>query len=281
MSKNKVSFHNQQDLDGMPLLQANYHSQVFSKHTHEGICIGVIQSGAQRFYRSGEIHTAPKNNIIIVNSDEVHTGETATEGGWSYNAIYSELQQIERISNEMLGPNNGASYFPNAVESDRQTSHMLNRMYRVLSKSTNSLERQLWFIAAMSMLLTRCAKSKLEFRPLLNEHKAIATVKDYLQENYAHNVSLEELSQLVDLSPQYLLRQFKKATGLPPHAFQIQHRLRVAKQELALPYANIADIAIDCGFVDQSHFHQHFKRAFGLTPKQYVNSFKSAFSYKN
>ncbi|EIV1777898.1 helix-turn-helix transcriptional regulator, partial [Vibrio vulnificus] len=59
--------------------------------------------------------------------------------------------------------------------------------------------------------------------------------------------------------------------GFPPHAYQIQQRLRLAKK-LLRQGRRILDVAQECGFHDQSHFHRHFKKAMGVTPGQYVKN---------
>ncbi|MDF5029677.1 helix-turn-helix transcriptional regulator, partial [Vibrio parahaemolyticus] len=75
--------------------------------------------------------------------------------------------------------------------------------------------------------------------------------------------------KLSGLSPFHLLREFQKQFGFPPHAYQIQQRLRMAKKLLKMGQ-KISDVAQECGFHDQSHLHRHFKKAMGVTPGQYV-----------
>ena len=71
------------------------------------------------------------------------------------------------------------------------------------------------------------------------------------------------------MSRYHLLRVFKRATGLTPHAFHVQHRVERAKSLLrsGLP---IVQVAADTGFVDQSHFTRAFKHLVGATPGQYL-----------
>jgi AraC-like DNA-binding protein len=99
-------------------------------------------------------------------------------------------------------------------------------------------------------------------------HLAKECLDDYPQQN----ISLQELAAMVALSPYHLVRAFRHAYGLPPHAYQIQSRLRVARDLLknGLPVALAAQ---EAGFHDQSHFHRHFKKAMGITPKQYTRTY--------
>ena len=67
-----------------------------------------------------------------------------------------------------------------------------------------------------------------------------------------------------------LARQFKAATGLPPHQYVIMRRVERAKQLLqAGTDLSLAEVAARAGFSDQSQFSQHFKRMVGVTPGQF------------
>ncbi len=96
----------------------------------------------------------------------------------------------------------------------------------------------------------------------------ILRVRSYLDEHYAENISLAELAALANLSPFHLLRSFRDQVNLPPHAYQIQVRIKHAKQMLLLGLPGI-DTALAVGFADQSHFTKHFKRIVGVPPGLY------------
>jgi AraC family transcriptional regulator len=74
----------------------------------------------------------------------------------------------------------------------------------------------------------------------------------------------------VHLSPYHLARLFKQATGDSPHHYLIQVRLTSARALLSAGSGqrSLAEIAAAVGFSDQSHLTRHFKRQFGVTPKQ-------------
>jgi len=75
------------------------------------------------------------------------------------------------------------------------------------------------------------------------------------------------------LSAYHFARQFKAATGMPPHQYVIARRVARA-QPLLHPDHDLAlaEIAARVGFSDQSHFSQHFKRLVGVTPRQFRTS---------
>ena len=58
---------------------------------------------------------------------------------------------------------------------------------------------------------------------------------------------------------------------MTPHQYILSQRLNHAK-ELLLQGENIAEVALHCGFSDQSHLYKYFKEVFGISPKAYQNS---------
>ena len=98
--------------------------------------------------------------------------------------------------------------------------------------------------------------------------------REFLEANFEQNVSLADLTNLVGLSSYHLLRVFRSEVGLPPHAYLEQIRINYAKQLLrsGMP---IVEVAVNTGFVDQSHFTRHFKRHVGITPGLYQVSSKN------
>lgn len=71
------------------------------------------------------------------------------------------------------------------------------------------------------------------------------------------------------LSPYHFARQFKAATGLPPHQFVIVRRVERAKQLLGAGDLPLAGVAAQAGFSGQSLLCHHFKRLVGVTPRRF------------
>ncbi len=264
-NKNHAQYSYAKDLGGLELLSARYKDQNFSRHVHEGYCIGVIESGAQRFYRSGVNHIAAQDSIILVNADQVHDGHTASENGWSYRAMYPLPEMLEDICVEFQGARRDATWFSESVVSDPKMAQELRYLFNFLDTSDNALARETLYFNTLSALISRHGKSKKTLLKLRNESLAVARVQEYIDAHFSENITLQTLTDLTNLSPFYLARLFTKAIGLPPHAYQIQRRLHKAKQLIRLNI-KLTDIAIDCGFTDQSHLSRHFKRSMGVAP---------------
>jgi AraC family transcriptional regulator len=103
---------------------------------------------------------------------------------------------------------------------------------------------------------------------------AVLKVVELMRERLADSLGLEELAEVAGLSPFHFARQFKTATGHPPHDYLI--RLRVDRaQELIRQHRRewtLAAIANECGFADQSHMARHFKRVLGVSPGEFADA---------
>ena len=71
------------------------------------------------------------------------------------------------------------------------------------------------------------------------------------------------------MSPYHFLRLFKESMGLTPYRYVIERRVERARELLRRSSLPISEVALSCGFTDQSHLSWHFKRLVGLTPKAF------------
>jgi AraC family transcriptional regulator len=98
----------------------------------------------------------------------------------------------------------------------------------------------------------------------------LRAVLEYIEEHLDAAPTLAEIAAVVALNPYHFARQFKAATGLPPHQYVITRRVEHAKHLLRAGTAlSLAEIAVRAGFYDQSQFSRHFKRLVGVTPSQF------------
>lgn len=99
--------------------------------------------------------------------------------------------------------------------------------------------------------------------------KAVQLALEYINEHFAENLTLSEVSSAVHLSEIYFHNMFKAAVGVTPHKYLLNLRLSAAKKFLSVSSLSFAEIAEECGFPSQSYFSYVFKRELGVTPKQY------------
>ena len=101
----------------------------------------------------------------------------------------------------------------------------------------------------------------------------LRAVVDYIEAHLDAGLTLAQLAAAAHRSPYHFARQFKAATGMPPHQYVIAPRVARA-QALLHPDRDLAlaEIAARVGFSDQSQFSHHFKRLVGVTPRHFRTS---------
>ncbi|PJG60752.1 AraC family transcriptional regulator [Aeromonas cavernicola] len=259
-------------LGGLPLLNASFATQCFSRHVHEEYTISVVERGVQRFFRSRADHLAPTGQIILVNADDVHTGHAASAGGWSYRAMYPLPEQFAAIGRDLGLGAAMPPYFRQPVVDDPPLAAQLVLVLDTLATHQQQLLRETLVYGFLVNLACRHGRIEAPSVPAAR-HPRIEQVRAYLDAYPTHDISLQVLAELAELTPYHLVRSFSKQVGLPPHAYQTQLRLKLARQLLRDGVA-IVETAHACGFHDQSHLHRHFKRAMGITPGQFVKQYQ-------
>jgi len=94
----------------------------------------------------------------------------------------------------------------------------------------------------------------------------VKRAEDSLAANLGGDVSLADLANDCGLSASHFSRAFRQSTGLSPHQWLLQRRVDQAKGLLADRRLSLSEIALACGFSDQSHFSRVFSRLTGNSP---------------
>lgn len=98
-------------------------------------------------------------------------------------------------------------------------------------------------------------------------------VIDYINAHLDRNLSLLDLAEVAGMSQSHFTRLFKQSMGITPYQYLIQQRVERAKQLLRQRPMAIADVALQCGFANQTHLSKCFRQLIGTTPKAYREEF--------
>lgn len=96
--------------------------------------------------------------------------------------------------------------------------------------------------------------------------------KEILSANLGGEVSLDRLASECGLSVRHFARAFRQTTGSPPHRWLLKLRITKAKELLLKSKLSLSDIALACGFADQSHFTRVFSATVGESPGVWRNN---------
>ncbi|EHR4814978.1 helix-turn-helix transcriptional regulator, partial [Enterococcus faecalis] len=110
---------------------------------------------------------------------------------------------------------------------------------------------------------TRLSKTEKRKRNLVNH-----TIY-YLETHHDEEITLEQLAEMLYVTPTYLSKTFKAATGVGPINYLIQIRLNHAKELLKNDSLSVKEVAKTVGYEDAYHFSKLFKKYYGKSPSQF------------
>jgi AraC-like DNA-binding protein len=115
----------------------------------------------------------------------------------------------------------------------------------------------------------------------LNENPVPGTefgpVLAFIRDHYHTNISNQQLARLAHMSVRTFERKFHASFHLTPQEYVRRLRMSMASRALVYTSHRLADVALRCGFVDQSHFTREFRRHFGRTPRAYRAHYAQGF----
>jgi AraC-like DNA-binding protein len=237
------------------------------RHWHDEYLVCAITGGGGYTEYRGNAHFTPPGSMFVLPPGEVHSNYS-TEDGCSYANIYLPAHIVEQVLT-----NTGSKAFPIGplVLFDNRVHQTLVSLCDVLEFSDSQMQRD----SALLHFFDRLNHSRgHECPPRDHGHARINLVREYLDAHFDQDVGLELLAELAGMSTFHLNRIFRIHVGMPPHAYQVQRRIALAKVLLRGGWT-IADVAHRTGFTDQSHLTRHFKRVVGITPGRFVPARKN------
>lgn len=100
---------------------------------------------------------------------------------------------------------------------------------------------------------------------------ALDRAKDYIERHFNENVTIEQLSQIAEVSPKYFVELFKKTYGVSAIDYLTELRIGRAKQLMAQARVKLKEIAHRVGYQDEYYFSRKFKQKTGVTPSEYMS----------
>lgn len=139
----------------------------------------------------------------------------------------------------------------------------LERIYHIATEKNSQVE--LLISNEITQLLTQC----ITLQKPNNKNDKLDHIRDYLENHYAENITLDFLSEKFFLSKYYLAREFKSKYDMTIVEYLIQQRITFAKQLLRFSSQNIGEIAISCGYSNANFFSRQFMKTEGMSPLEY------------
>lgn len=124
------------------------------------------------------------------------------------------------------------------------------------------------FSIVLILTIRACIHADQVHRKHRRRHLLMDEVFLYIREHLTEDLTLETLEQKFYVSRYHICREFKKATGMSPHAYIVKARLDLCRKyiEEGKPILEVYKMG---GFAGYNHFFKAFKKEYGMTPKEY------------
>ena len=133
-------------------------------------------------------------------------------------------------------------------------------------KTRESLSYQLWKMIAYL--------KKLDDKNETTENALILRVINYVRNHYNEEITLTDMADMIEITPEYLSRLFNQEMKINFNSFVKNFRISMAKRLLMNTNYQIAEVAEKTGFHDSKYFNKVFKSVCGLTPSEYKKEMK-------
>jgi AraC-like DNA-binding protein len=267
--RNTTQYWNAPDLLGLSCLCADFTAHDFAPHSHEALVVAVTEVGGSEIRIRGEVTEATNAALFVFNPTEPHSGRMGRSKRWRYRGLYLTQPALHKLG-ATLGTDAVPYFMANAIY-DRGLIGSFLDLHIALQNGMDGLLEREHLVASFGQLFRRYGSRGERIPSAHRDGGAVTSVQEMMQDRYSGQLTLEEMGHLVGLTPYQLIGLFKRTIGLTPHACLTQVRLKAAIREMRRG-AGIAQAALAAGFYDQSALTSHFKRAYGITPLQWVRA---------
>lgn len=237
-------------------LRATVPAHDVKEHSHAEAHLVLATRGVYVTSAAGAQRDGP---VLVFNPKEViHRDRFAGEGGWFF-AISLAAHDGSILNEQLHLPDFAArSHDPQVL---RAAFHLLQA---AALPDTSALDLELWTLALLSKLHPQVPLSTKPPPWLRQAQEMIADMSE-------QDLGISEIASALGVHRVYLARQYLRHIGCAPGEDLRRRRVERATQMLMTSDQSLSEIALACGFCDQSHFNRAFMQQWGLTPTGFIN----------
>lgn len=254
---------------------------IFYLHWHQEFEFLIVTQGKILFQIEEREYELRAGDGIFVNSNLLHSAKTANGEACAFFAVDFSYQILEqdlhsRFAKRYIRPvMNGRICFPeflSATAAEWQ-KEILNLLMDIGACPEQNLEQHELLLRSRIFLIweqmMQHAEKMHDSEEELRSSERLAPVVQYMEENYAYEITLAELAALIPMSEGQFCRIFKQTMKQSPMQYLMRYRILQSCRLLQDTDKKIGEIANLSGFNNISYFNKVFLTIIGCTPKQY------------
>ena len=254
--------------------------QMHQLHFHDGIELMLILSEGGELFFDKEVYPLHAGTLLVLDCNKLHRTAGAPDivfDRYVLRILPMLLQSLSSPCTDFLAALHAS---PPVIQLDKEAARQLTPLLEQLNAPVDR-ERFGWDvrqqILLQQILLLVCGLVQTAPTPVgihTPDHDKVQPLLDYIQANYTHPMTLDDLSRHFLIGKHYLCHLFKNGTGFSVMEYVIQLRVLEA-QRLLRQGASVQDAGEQSGFQSYAHFIRTFSSVAGISPKQYAKQFKS------
>lgn len=255
---------------GLACLTATFRRHAYAPHTHDSYVVGTVIEGIEAFAVAGRPHLIGPGEVCLLPPGVVHDGRPVGDG-FTYRITYPEVDVLAAVHQDASERDSAAApRFSHPVVRDADLAARLAAVHAAIEHDGPTLAGDVALHGAYVLALARHAEDGGTVATTLAasvpvEPTAVERALAYLDGHFAEAVDLATLAAAAGVPRTRLIRAMRRQTGMTPHAWLTDRRVRAAARLLRRGGAP-ADVADACGFCDQSHLNRAFRARVGVTP---------------
>ncbi|MCR8969539.1 helix-turn-helix domain-containing protein [Facklamia sp. 7083-14-GEN3] len=244
-------------------------SQRFTIESSDKLVLIYVHKGAADFISGEKIGNFKKRDIIILNPNHSIDIQPIRKLEW----IRVEISGILFTSSAEIESMDNIFIVSDHSQTIKNYLDLALIEYEQPFRGSEIVLRKL--IECVMVHVLRHHELSIKDSSIQVRHQEIEMIKEYIREHFSEKVTLEQLSDIVDINKYYMIRLFKQQTGLSPIDYLIHVRLSEAEKLLAQTSITISKISDIVGFHSPSHFSKTFKESNHMTPSAYRRKFSN------
>lgn len=264
----------------------NYHFPKIPIHSHLYYEIYIFLAGSIRFKVDNTIYDVTHGDVLVV-PPHVHHQILPIDD--NYDTIYDRIYlYLSKPCLQSFDFNNESIYTPLelAAQNKQYLFHIkehndyntiLECMLSIYKNKKENLPESEFMnrsnILKIMALLNINIKAALAHMDVPIGNPLALQVSEYIHEHYAESITLESLSSHFYVNKQTLADRFKKQFHMSVRDFQNKYRIKIAKEKM-LDGLSSSEASNDVGFSDYSTFYRTFQKLEGMSPNDFIKSFK-------
>jgi AraC-like DNA-binding protein len=240
----------------------------YDRHWHTTFGFGLMERGAHRSMSGRGIVDARAGEVITTNPGEVHDGRPLGGASRRWRMIYLDPAVMAAMAGQPQTPAADVRLARPVIQDTTLLSalrQLLRRLERWSAAQRPSRDDALGCEEALVRTCGLLLSGHSTARPTVEARGDVVRIRERLADDLVSTPSLAELAAIVGLSRYQLLRRFERVYGMAPFEWQRQVRVERARAQIGTG-DGLAQVAVDCGFADQSHLTRAFVGHFGFTP---------------